>query len=486
MTKLGDTAKVRVSGSHVNHRSPIEDQVIEVYRAAKRYADANKFKMHIHNGPYGAVRGVAGPMILKRLVKQLFPEYTDDEFNTAYSIINQALRKTDAAVCLKRPRPHADDPNRHDPNDMPVWFIRDQQPGNLVVVTLAQAKRSADVTSRPTGFNEQEFLTPRERRLDKHSVGEDLPPGEVTVSMKSKSADDRRAEALAAQREATASEHQVFVGRVLEEIATSPVPIAPMEIAKLVNEDMDWSFHKSTYRDAIRELVEAGQVVGRQETADEALVRGGGRPPRATRPHLYWPAPGPVPTRTSLPPGIEPSPSAQDLTAQSREELERDRGRALEYIQTHKRDERRVTYIANALEITVPRAYRVLGSLIDDGTIYENQGRYYHVKSKQVRSTKTAATEAPKSLPSEPPMDTVQTVPSPPAGTHGDDDGDLALVQRLAAKLGVELPRGDERRVAELETQVQLLNEETATLKTENDRLKSQVETLKAAINALT
>jgi hypothetical protein len=487
MTKVGDTAKVRLSGSHVDHRSPIEDQVIEVYRAAKRYADANKFKMHIHNGPYGSVRGVAGPMILKRLVKQLFPGYTDDEFNTAYSVINQALRKTDACVCLKRPRPHADDPNRHDPNDMPVWFIRDKQPGNLVVVTLAQAKRSADVTNRPTGFNENEFLTPRERRLDKHAAGEDLPPGEVTVKTKGQEESMSRAEVLQKGRDVVIAEHLRLVQRVLEELETNPVPLTADDMVTIINQDDEFDYTVGAYRDAAKELVDAGHACSRKETADERRVRGGGRLPKGGSRTLFAAGTGPVPTRTQLPVGVEPARAASEWNAEMIEQRYADQEKIIEALKTLPRDHRTRGRLLEITGIGYERFQAAADRLIRDNVVYMSSYRYYLRESgRGTRSTKTPNTEAGKSLPSVATVDTVQTVPSPTAGIHGDDDGDLALVQRLAAKLGVELPRGDERRVAELEKSEQTLRQEISDLESENERLKSQVATLKAAINALT
>jgi hypothetical protein len=142
------------------------------------------------------------------------------------------------------------------------------------------------------------------------------------------------------------------------------------------------------------------------------------------------------------------------------------------------------------LEVTgigYERFQAAVDRLIRDNVVYWSSYRYYlRENGRGTVSTKTPPTKVPKSLPTPPPVDTVQTVPSPPAGIHGDDDGDLALVQRLAAKLGVELPRGDERRVAELEKSEQVLRQEISDLESENERLKSQVATLKAAINALT
>ena len=490
MSKVGDTARVRRSGSHVDHKSPIEDQVVEVFHAAQKLAKAKKFKAHVHNGPYGAVRGVAGPMTLTQLVRQLFPGYGDDEFRTAYSIINQALRKTDTMVCIRRP---VGDPQHRDPKDLPIWFIRDKMPGNLVVVTLAQAKKSAGDTP-PNRFSEKEFLTPRERRLRPEEAGEDLLPGEITVTrtttttetivQSNDDVDQRRRQALAAERERVKQEHERFISRVHEEIQTNPVPLTTWDLTYLLNESEGWDFHNTTYRDAVAKLRDAGKIVGRKETDDERLLRGGGSMPKGGRSTLWVAAPGPVPTRTKLPDGIRPYRSAIEWDLARREQLEADMRAIVEYIATHRRDERRRTHFINRLDLTDERLDAALERLLANDEVYVNQGRYY----LSGNSRKTTAREEAKSLPSDNQVDTVQTAPSPKADTaqaKDGDEGDLQLVLSLAAKLGVQLPTGDEAKIRELETTVRGLTDQVTDLMKVNEKLREQVSALKAAIAAL-
>lgn len=469
---IGDAAHIR---GVADHTSPIEDQAVAVYNAARRLAQTNGFKPHTHKGPMGTVEGVAGPMVLSRLVRQLFPAYNEDEFKTVYSIINQALRKTDSMVCLRRP---AGDPQHRDPKDLPIWFIRDKMPGNLVVVTLAQAKKSADVTQQPSHFDEEKYLTKRERRLPAETVGEDLPPGEVTVTQTR--SNEERVAPLKSHHEKLRAERQRLRDRVIEEIQTSPVPMTTAELTVLVNQSEGWAYHKSTYRDLVRSLTDGGVLVQRAETPEEALVRGGGAPPKATRPKLLWPAPGPVPVRTELPAGTEPAKPAQYWDDVKREQREADMAAVLDYIKNHTRDQRRRTHLINALGITDERLDTALRHLTQDGSIYVNQGRYYLTRD----SGKVPATESDKSLPTENNTVTVQTTPSPIAVTDGDQ-GNLELVLNLAAKLGVQLPKGDEAKTRELETTVRGLTDQVADLVSENTRLREQVKALKAAIATL-
>lgn len=466
MTRLGDQARIRRSGSHVDHLSPIEDQAVEVYQAARKLAAARGFRKHVHNGPFGAVSGLAGPMVLTQLVRQLFPGYGEEEFRTAYSIINQALRKTDSLVCLKRP---VGDPQHRDPKDMPVWFVRDEMPGNLVVVTLAQAKKSADVTERPTQFDETKFLTPRERRLSKEAAGETLPAGEVTVTHaeQPKTPAQLREDALAARREEAHQEHERFKARVLEEIQTSPVPLTTGELRDVLNASDGFTFHRTTYRDVVRKLVADGKVVGRKETDDERLLRGGGSMPKGGRSSLWAASPGPVPVRTKLPDGVNPHRSALEWDEEKRQQRETDMQAILDFIGREHRDKRRRTRMIDTLGLTDERFNAATRELETAGKIYTNQGRYYLAR----RSTKSVTPEKVNPLPSATDPVTVPSMPSPASPVSDGDEGDLALVQRLAEKLGVTLPQGDEQRVRDLEA--------------ENAKLKEQVSALKAAIAAL-
>lgn len=317
MTRIAQAARITLRGfDHrgVNHQSPIEDQVALVYQAARHFARVNGFVQTVHRGK----PGVRGPMIMAQLVRSLFPELDSETFKTYNSIIYQALRRTDAAVCVHNPehREGAKD------NQMPEWFIADAMPDNLVVVALGLRKNSVATSNRPGGtFDENKFLTREEKKLLAEQVGEDQDPGEVTVSRKSpKLTPERRArlaDHLKPYHQQAQAQHAEYTRLILEEIETNPVPLSAPDLGTIIPAS-GLDIHLSTIREIVRELEAAGKIVSRKETPDEALVRGGGEKPRATRPYLFWPAPGPVPTRTRLPDGVKPNVSAGEFARQKK------------------------------------------------------------------------------------------------------------------------------------------------------------------------
>ena len=472
-------------GSHVDHSSPIEDQVIEVYQNAKRFALANGFKKHVHNGPYGPVSGLKGPMVLKRLCRQLFPGYSEHDFDTAYSIINQALRKTDACVCLNRGNPKPAN-GSDEPRVLPEWFVRDEMPGNLIVVTLAQAKKSADVTERPTAFDEDRYLTPREKRLLQSEV--ERPAGEVTVTKTTTTTEttvtrtpEERIAPLREHHEQRRQEHKELVERVLLEIQTQPVPVTVRELETIINRDDKTDWEVTTIRSVLKELEEAGRVVKRVETQDEARVRGGGQLPKATRPFLFASAPGSVPTRTRLPDGIDTLRSAQDYAAEVTQRLLDEEETVMTVLrmpgENAKNPPRYLGDLEHLTEFDRAQLRAILERLKGKGLVRERNHRYY---PSDARSAKKTPEEVTVSLPSDKPEVTVQTAtPQPDPDTVSDQGENEQIVLSLAAKLGVQLPTGDAFRIAELE-------QENNTLHGENERLRNQVAALKAAIAALT
>lgn len=490
MPKLRDQLHIRPSKG-VTHRSPIEDQVQEVYVAAHKLAIAKGFKPYTHDGPHGPVKGLSGPMVLKQLVKQLFPGYDDVSFQTAYSIINQALRRTDGAVCIKQPRNAGFDQETGKPmneRDLPVWFIADKMPKNLVIVTTGVARKSADHSQEPA-FSEDRFLTKREKRLHESEVERPASPVEVSFVVPGEKSDAARLreEALAAQRDRNRRAHEEFLERVLLEIQTQKQPVTALDLQTIINRDDQADWEKTTIRGALQKLEKRGVIVSRKETPEEALVRGGGHMPKATRPLLWWPAPGPVPQRTALPDGIQPARSAadiaQELSLRNRQQedlvlaIMRTKGSKTEM---PPRTVGRITELAEG-RMTRDEIKGALHRLEQQGKVYksETNGKWYLVENKRNESeTQTPAadwSQENQTLPPAPEEVTVQTTPTAPPA----DDDNLRIVLDLADRLGVTLPKGDDGRVAELES-------ERDELLQRNRKLEEQVKALKAAISALT
>lgn len=485
MPQLGKTARIRVEGQRgVTASSPLEDQVQEIYAAVSHYAKANGFESFVHHGPHGAVKGTKGPMILSRLVRQVIPDLTEDEFRVTYSLILQVLRKTDGAVCIRRPRDG--DPE----GTVPEWFVADKMPSNLVVVAIAYSRDSAKAAQgSPHTFDEERYLSRRERRVSAEEAGENLPPGEVTVSSR-KGKDpvagirgddglwtETQRKAFEESRVRRTQDHHAFVQRVLEEVRTSAIPCSAVEITQAVNSDEGWKFSLSRYRDALRELVDGKQVVDRKETPDERRLRGGGSFPKGGSAALYWPAPGPVPPRDTLPPGVQPARAASDWSKDQVELWREEERRVLEYISQHRQPA--LSTVKESIPGMDPeRVELAITRLIASKQLRkDSRGRLSPPRSRKNHSHQepqpapTPEPEQPadseeKSLPSTTVTDTVPTTAPPPAG-----DRRLQLVQELADTLGVTLPQADQ--------------DELERLRSENEKLRRQVTALKAAIAAM-
>jgi len=474
MPTVGDTARVRVTGTRgVTHESPIQDIVKAVYDAAYRYAKDSRFEPYVHHGPRGTRHGLAGPLVMKRLVSQVLPGTPDDKLNTIYGVVIQALKKTDSAVCVKMPA------HRHSGSDsgplkreqMPVWFVNHKIAGNIVPVVLAQAGKSADQNRTPV-FSERDFLTPREKRLHESEV--ERPAGEVKVTRTA----EERVLPLKPFQDEMMKQHESFVKRVLEEIQTQPVSVSATDLVTIINRDDKTSWNTSTVRNALTKLEKRGQIVKRKETLEEAKLRGGGDPPKATRPMLYASAPGPVPVRTQLPDGIEPIQSAKAYADKASKALQADRDAILEALKVRSiNSPRTVAQIANAAGLPFDRAKTALKSLEADGQVYQNHSSWF---PSFVRQNPRGATPEKSVLP--PTTEVNMVVPTASNQPMPDTDENLRIVLTLAEKLGVTLPTGD---TSELEAERDALRTANVDLTGQVEKLTHQVSALKAAIAAL-
>lgn len=498
MPRLKDTARVRLKGSTgVDHTSPLEEQCQEVYRVALALATSHGFKPHTYNGPHGPVKGVAGPMVMSRLVRQLLPGFNDTEFKRASGLINQVLRKTDACVCIKQPNRHGGVPR---PEDLPVWFIADTMPDNIVVVALSHARNPTD--TKTTSFSEDEFLTRRERQLPMSSVGEDQEPAEVTVTTTvpprpprpPKESDRGPEQALKEYQEQVRAERDALMQRILDELATSPISLSATDIGRIINRDDGVEWSHSHYRDLLNQLLGSGRVVRRKETDDERRVRGGGDLPKAGRVWLWWLAPGPVPERDRMPAGIAPLRPATDWVRETKDQLEADTSQVMRVFNARPgepgRGARTINRISEACGLDRKRTREILTRLMEQKVVYQDEHARYYLELKRRRSApENQPTETEEAaLPPETQVDTVDpSLVAEPAQTPltlppGDD---LQIVLNLASRLGVDLPSGDDARVRELEDTNTAQGQRIDDLVKENEKLRGQVTALKQAIAAL-
>jgi hypothetical protein len=464
VTRVGAVARIsfdRFKREGITHNSPLEDQSVLVYRAAAYYAKLNGFVPYTHAGPHGPVKGVRGNMNLTWLISNLFPDADKNERSRFGSLIGQVLRKTDAAVCLHK--------GEHGVTNgvPPTWFVADHMPENIVVVALNISKGSAAVPM--PNFSEASYLTPRERRLLPEEVGENQPPQEVTVTK-------QLPQAFLDAQAVKSAEHKTFVAEILGFMAKQTMPMSTLEVHALAAPEKS----PTTVRDALNELVEQSMLYRRQETKDEALVRGGGNgAPKATRPWLYYKA-DPVPTRTVLPDGVKPVISAQIRADQRSAQLDQYGDKLIEvFSRNYGRGVNRpstVGKLAEATDLTADQVKAGLARLVTLGIIYrDGHGRYSltdrrrGVKGKDKVKHPTQAQEA-----------TVTKAPAvkPAKPIANPDHGRLVS---LASELLAEALHLGETEMVDTE-ELDALRKMNANLLDENARLRDAVNGLRQAI----
>jgi hypothetical protein len=372
MTRIAQAARITLKGFRnkgVTSSSSIEDQCELVYQAAKHYAQVNGFKPHTHRGK----PGLRGNMVMSQVVRSLFPDLSGDDYKLRNGIINSVLRRTDAAVCLK----HGIE------GEIPEWFVANTMPKNITVVALALKHKSAEGPVGTSAFDEDKFLRPGEKRLRPEETGEDKPPNEVTVKKLTKSEKDglaRRNEAFEKRHAELHEAHLKFLDRLYEEIQTNPIPCTAQDLQKLLHNETGIGA-VTTYTGALRELADAGKVVSRKETPEEALVRGGGEAPRATRPQLWWVAPGPVPERTELPAGIEPQTSAAALSRRSQERRNDLTEKVFDLLNVPKGLS--LTLLARSLGVSKSEARALVEPLLESGRVYKGSDHRFRPMARR-------------------------------------------------------------------------------------------------------
>lgn len=477
MTRIGQAARIVFQGYEaqgVDHESPLEDQCQYVYQAISRYAEVNHWPRTTYHGH----RGHTGSMIMKRIVEDLFPHAGRDELERINGLVNQVLRKTYAAVCVKRPQAKG---------ETPTWFVNEKMPDNLVIVALSHKNKKS------TGpFDENTYLSSRERKLTAEEAGETQEPREVTVTTTTK--DDKQvsgatsdADGFERYRRTIADLVNERLEELYEHIATAPVPLLATELSEISGVNLRIT------REVVAKLEKLGRIVKRHEDDDERRLRGGGKLPAGRASAILAPAPGPVPKRTQLPKGIKPMTPMSEHQAKRVNAEKADDQKVLEFLQNrHGADSqiRTVGKIAERLGMEKERAAASLARLESHGVAYKNHGHHWSVKPAQQRQrhsqTEWEEAAAPPITEPEPepePTPEPETAPEPEkkaefvTATADVSVEDYKVLQEIKA-LAEKLVGGDKARVEELEQQVNRLEDE-------NKRLRDAVAGLKQALTAM-
>lgn len=383
MGTVASTARIKLTGFNtegVDAYSPLEDQVALTYRAAYHFASANGFKPHTHRG----VAGRAGPMVMKRITDSLFDHADKDVRDKLNGLISQVLRKCDAAVCIVHPA---------DRETMPTWFVANKMPPNLTIVALSHAHNDRKPPREPNRL----IPTHTEQRLTAQEAGENMPPGEVTVKQtepKRQLTPEERVAPIRDRIDAVVEEHKRFLEELFRLIAAH-TPVSAPDLKHLMGRaDSD----SSAITGSVKELADAGRIVGRLEEDDERRIRGGGELPKGKRVMLWAPAPGPVPKRTKLPEGVPPMRGAKTWAEDYKKELDSWCDKVLEELAKsypkHENRPRSAGRLSEVTGLTLEQTKSAIERLAKLELIYDN-GHYTYYLAERRRGPKAATTAEP-------------------------------------------------------------------------------------------
>lgn len=436
MVRLSEAARITVRDADmsVDQDSPLESQARLVYMAARRFAEAQRFKPVLFENQFP---GLEGPIVVRRLVSDLFPGLSKDKLDHISSNVGQVLRRTKTMVCTRRP-----DPAHRD--SMPEWFIADSMPENLTVVALGVSSRNQN----------DKHLLERERKLTPQEAGETRPPGPVSTTFLEPKEPEPELPTPPKKEDHAALDEEIY-----EHIATSPVPTTVSELALLTGATR-WKVN-----DSVRRLETEGRIHGRIETDEEGRVRvGGNGKPKAAHPRLWWPS-EPVPIRTSLPPGIDPLTSSQEWADQNRELRERDEKAILAWLDKPPVNGRTSGKIAAGCNIAPSRARRLLDEMTIAGKLRRHVSGQYYPTDRPQRPRKISRREPAPAAPVAPPAP-----PAPAAAPLGDA---ALAIEQLVSRLVDE-------RSAGVMTQNARLIAENEQLKAKRDELQAKLDKARA------
>lgn len=347
MGKVAEQATLTFSGidtSHLSAATPLEEQARAVWLAAQHALKAKHAEHTIHNGK----PGLKGELVMKQIVNGLFARESKANQETINNLTGHVLRRIQAAVCVRRPDGPRDSSNgARGEYKMPVWFIADTMPEDLVVVARYIHSRHSSGDLAPPGMTrepgpaEQAVIHDGHRKdwLSDKELGVDRDPAPVQVRhVEPASAQeqprgghpgeafgltpeqtptpptspaDEQARPLAYDTQGPPGEnkqqrmkrlHQETLDMILDILVRyAPQPLIADEVGLMLPKHPD-TLHDarrtSVAREGLAELQKMGLVYSRKETPSEIRMRvGPNRSPMGARPRLYSTS-TPVPGRT--------------------------------------------------------------------------------------------------------------------------------------------------------------------------------------------
>lgn len=447
MTRIQDQAKITFAGvdTHVTDRSPLQDQVVVVWQAMRRRADAEAWPRR----PFEGTTGHAGPLVAKQLVRTLFPDADRDRVDVLSSLINQVLRKVNAARCLRQPTPNSD--------ELPIWFVSETMPENIVPVAIYVSKHGHAV-SRPA-------LPPTrgEAKVTSHEAGEDRTPEPVQVS--------QRSDNLDTYRQQRRDEREAAIQDAYEAVASHAQPLSALEVATLVDTKVTRRGQESIVRGRLNELVRRGKVFARTETRQERRLRLGGTP--VSRSAVLYSTNMPVPRRTeaNVVEGVRHIQTLEDIDAGRSERDDKVLDCITKYGRgQHVSGEHGITTMTGLSIDQVRASTKRLKSL---GLIFQSKSSTWMLEDwrKRTRTDYGPPTSQSDSQPNLVPLVSYETDAESVDDTDATETEIGDQIVRLTHRLVHLIVDSDQTRVAELEA--------------ENERLKAQVTSLRETLRLL-
>lgn len=286
MSRVASTARITFTDiiKGVDHESALEDQARVTWEAVRRLADVGHWNRQLHNNTVG----YAGHLVMKGLIRQLFPRASENQITRFSGMIGQVLRKTHTCVCLKRGR-------KGEPS---IWWVSHTMPNDFITVAVNIHRRDQQ------GLGGTGAIDPTwtESHLTPEEAGEDRQPAPVEVvhgepkqkdeAMSTQWPTPQAEEAFKKSHDDRRLEYEQLRTHLLGWLKQFDQPLGVTEIA------VAWAKREPTsVRRMLRELVKSGDVFERIESFEERTLRAGGEPGFARRGTLYSVI-DPVPERT--------------------------------------------------------------------------------------------------------------------------------------------------------------------------------------------
>lgn len=286
MSKVASTARITFTDitKGVDHESGLEDQARVTWEAVRRLADVSRWNRQLHNNTVG----YAGHLVMKGLIRQLFPRASENQITRFSGMIGQVLRKTHTCVCLKRG--HKGEPS--------IWWVSHTMPNDFITVAVNIHRRDQQGLGGTGAIDPtwtESHLTPEEAGEDRQPAPVEIVHGEPKQKDEAMPTNWPTPQAEEAFKKSHADrilEYQQLKAHLLVWMKQFDQPLGVSEIAGA------WQKREqTTVRRMLGELVKSGDLFERIETFEERALRAGGSPGFARRGTIYSHI-NPVPDRT--------------------------------------------------------------------------------------------------------------------------------------------------------------------------------------------